>query len=61
MRGFEFKPYRCKDCKRWRETAGIGNRRRCPASGQMHWAGDDAEYCHFLILPVTERGACIAC
>ena len=49
----------CKECKRWKDAQGVGNRRRCPATGEMKWAGDVAEECPWLICLVNgERIAC---
>lgn len=41
---------RCKDCKRWADSSGVGNRRRCPKTGKMRWRGDSAEACDKAIL-----------
>jgi len=49
----------CKDCKRWQDAQGVGNHRRCPASGEMRWAGDDAEECCRLVFIL--KGEEIAC
>lgn len=50
---------RCRDCKRWKKAAGVGNRRRCPATGRMKWAGDIAEECSRLVC--TLQGKEVAC
>ncbi len=49
----------CKDCKRWQDAQGVGNHRRCPATGEMMWAGDDAEECCRLVFML--KGEEIAC
>ena len=41
---------RCKDCKRWADSSGVGNRRRCPKTGEMRWRGDSAEECAWAVL-----------
>ena len=49
----------CKDCKRWKDAQGVGNRRRCPATGEKKWLGDVAEECCRLVFMLN--GVEIAC
>ena len=56
-----YKTYRCHHCKRWKESEGVGNRRRCPRTGEMRWAGDNAENCHFVVIYESREGRYMAC
>lgn len=43
----------CFDCENWK-ASGDGNRRRCVATGEWRWKGDDAEECSELIVRMRE-------
>lgn len=45
----------CKDCEHYKNSFDTDRHRKCPATGQRHWPGDNADECHHLMVRVGEE------